>query len=411
MLRKFAVHELRPGMFVVDSSKSSLTSPFLYSGEGLLESAEEIGEIAGKGYREALVDLERSYKEWAVLYGDATEETLADAGSRQTPTHARADALEPKVELREELPKAVEVYTEAVTETRRLLRSFLNNGELDVKTGISVVENVIESVLRNVNALQAVSKLRSQDDYTFSHCVNVSMLTVMFIRHLDNGEGSLLEAGLAGFFHDLGKIRMPETILNAPRQLTRHEFSIMQRHPQIGHDYLKEIPEFSENIRLAALEHHERANGEGYPQAKNGASISRLGKITAIIDVYDALSSRRVYKKPILPHRVLGIMYGMRDKDLDSELTEHFIRCMGIYPAGSVVRLSSGETGIVTRVNYSSPLRPEVLLVRDEQDRDIIPCRSVDLTGHPELSVKDCPDPDSAGVRPVHILSEYAGMK
>jgi HD-GYP domain-containing protein (c-di-GMP phosphodiesterase class II) len=410
MLRNFSIQELRPGMFVVDSSTSSTTSPFLYSKEGLLESVEEIRKIAGRGYREALVDLDRSYKEWAVLYGDATEEALADAGRRQAPQPAHADALEPKVELREELPKAVEVHAEAVTETRRILRTFLSNGELDAETCTGVVTNVIESILRNANALQAVSKLRSQDDYTFSHCVNVSMLAVMFVRHLDNGEDGLLEAGLAGFLHDLGKMRMPETILNAPRQLTRKEFDLMRRHPQIGHDYLEKIPDFPENIRLAALEHHERINGEGYPQAKNGTSVSRIGKITAIVDVYDALSSRRVYKKPIPPHRVLGIMYGMRNKELDPELTEHFIRCMGIYPAGSVVRLNSGETGVVIRVSYSSPLRPKVLLVRDAEDKTI-PFRSVDLTGHPELFISACPDPDSSGIQPYRVLSEYASLK
>ena len=407
MFRKFAVHDLHPGMYIIDTSGSALDSPCMYSLEGLLKSTEEVAGIAAQGFTEAVVDLGRSYKEWAVLYGDSAEQMLVSMLERKAPSSSpslpESSPLVPQVELKEELPKAAALYNEALKTTQRIMQDFKNNGELDVRAGSVVVKEIVDSLLRNVNALQAVSKLRSQDDYTFSHCVNVSMLTAMFVRHLGYNDDVMFEAGMGGFFHDLGKARMPVKILTASRRLTPEEFAIMRHHAKLGHDYLTEVPEISENIRLAALEHHERIDGTGYPDAKRGEHISMLGKIVSIVDVYDALSSRRVYKDAMLPHRVLGLLYGMRAHDLDEELTEHFIRCMGIYPAGSIVKLSTGEIAIVRQINHSSPLYPHVLIVRDAYAAPIKPY-GFDLTVAGDISIAACLKHGAFGIYPERIL-------
>jgi HD-GYP domain-containing protein (c-di-GMP phosphodiesterase class II) len=379
----------------------------MYSVEGLITSNEEIKAIAKQGFVEAVVNLDHSYREWAALYGDSTEQALKSVIEQRpspfSPSQAQSSPLEPQVELKEELPKATALYYEALKTTQRIMQDFRNNGELDVKAGSVVVEGIVGSVLRNVNALQAISKLRSQDDYTFSHCVNVSMLTAMFVRHLGHDDETVFEAGMGGFFHDLGKAQMPTKILTASRRLTPEEFSTMRRHPTLGYEYLTKVPELPESVRLATLEHHERIDGTGYPDAKRGGQISIQGKIVGIVDVYDALSSRRAYKDAMLPHRVLGLLYGMRTHDLDEGLTEQFIRCIGIYPAGSIIKLNTGEVAIVTQINHAAPLYPKVIIVRNAHAVPITPY-DLDLAAAENIVITACLEHGTFGIYPERVL-------
>jgi len=233
--------------------------------------------------------------------------------------------------------------------------------------------------------------------------VNVSMLAAMFARHLGHSDDAVFEAAMGGFFHDLGKARMPAKLLSAPRRLTPEEFSTMCHHPRAGYDYLMKISELSETVRLAALEHHERTDGTGYPDAKRGEHISILGKILSIVDIYDALSSRRSYKDAMQPYRALAQLYNMRAHGLDEGLTEYFIRCIGIYPAGSIVKLNTGEIAIVTQVSHTSPLQPKVLVVRDARTVPAKPY-GLDLATVTDISIVTCLERGAFGIYPERVL-------
>ena len=410
MFRKFAIQDLHPGMYIFDSSGTALDNPFMYSTEGLVKNIEEIQNIVSQGFKEVVVDLDRSYKEWDVLYGVPSEQALvALLEKKSSPSsllQPQQSPLEPQVELKDELPKATALYDDAIQTAQRVMQDFKKNGELDVEAGSVVVKDIVGSILRNMNALQAISKLRTQDDYTFSHCVNVSMLAAMFTRHLGYNDDAVFEAGMGGFFHDLGKARMPAKILTAARRLTPEEFATMHRHPSLGYEFLTKVPEVSEAVRLVALEHHERIYGTGYPYGKRGEQLSIQGKIVSIVDVYDALSSRRTYKTAMLPHRALGLLYGLRESELDEDLTEQFIRCMGIYPAGSIVMLSTGEVAVVTQVNHNTLLRPKVLIVRDAHTTLAKP-HECDLAAAEDISIVASLKHGAFGIHPGRILKKH----
>jgi HD-GYP domain-containing protein (c-di-GMP phosphodiesterase class II) len=265
----------------------------------------------------------------------------------------------------------------------------------------------VDSVSRNASALLALSKLRTKDDYTFSHCLNVATAAVIFAKHLGYSGIELHTIGLAGFFHDLGKMEIPLEILNSPRRLTAEEFAVMREHPTIGYKHLNKIPDLSDLVIRGALEHHERINGKGYPDGKKGEEISLAGKILAVVDVYDALSSRRVYKDPMAPHSALGLLYGMRGEDFVPELVERFIQCVGIYPPGSLVQLSSEHLAVVSQVDPEEPLRPQLILVREAGGRNIPPTL-IELKLQRSLQITQCLDPRKYDLDPLSVLEQHA---
>jgi HD-GYP domain-containing protein (c-di-GMP phosphodiesterase class II) len=199
----------------------------------MLESMEDIDKIRSNGYTEALVDLERSQEQWRLLHGGSDEAVLRKVLAEPS-DHT---GLIPQVALQEELPHAKQIYAQTLDTAQRVMEAFKNTGQADIEAGSNAVEGIVESVSRNANALLALSKLRRKDDYTFSHCINVATEAVIFAKHLGYEGAALHTIGLAGFFHDLGKMEVPLEILNSPRKLSPEEFSVMRGHPTIGYEH------------------------------------------------------------------------------------------------------------------------------------------------------------------------------
>ena len=404
MLRKLPIDSLQPGMYITSVVQTGLDYPVLFSADVLLESAEEIEKIRSSGYTEAFVDLDRSDAQWRLLHGGSDDEAALRKALSEP---SKLTAILPKVELHKELPQARHIYTQTLHTAQRVMEAFKNTGEADIAAGSNAVEGIVESVSRNANALLAISKLRAKDNYTFSHCINVATAAVIFAKHIGFEEAALKIIGLAGFFHDLGKMEIPLDILNSPRKLTAEEFAVMRNHPSIGYAHLKKIPDLSDMVVRGALEHHERINGKGYPDGKKGDEIGPAGKILAIVDVYDALSSRRVYKDPMAPHSALGLLYGMRGEDFVPELVERFIQCIGIYPPGSLVQLNNDCLAVVSQVDPASPLRPQLVLVRDPGGQ-VPPRTLIDLKLHETMLIKQCLDPRRYNLDPLSFLEQRA---
>lgn len=280
--------------------------------------------------------------------------------------------------ISDELPIARRLYADALTHVHSFVDDVRRGTDIDYRKAEPVVENFIESVFRNETAAVTLFKLRGFDEYTYTHSINVSILAVLLGKHLELDKGTLLRLGLAGMYHDVGKARIPENILNKPGRLSPSEFRVMQAHPLEGYKVMAGQKDVDPDILRAVVEHHERHDGSGYPRGLSGDDVGRFARIISVVDVYDALTSRRVYKDAMAPAKALGMMYQWREKDFPHQAIESFIRCIGVYPVGSFVRLSGGEYGIVAQANPLRPTKPEIKIIMDAKMRPQIP-RALDL--------------------------------
>lgn len=399
MLKKISTKKLVPGMFIADSGINWLDNPYLYSTEGL--ATEELVEsILGEGYQEVFIDTERSAKE---SLGDSVL-LEAEFGEVLKDSDEPVESLPAESSLAVEMPAAKAAYSSAIELSRVYMDGIRRGDNVDLHKAKGLVDSLMGSLARNPDALIGLCKLRDTDDYTYAHSVNVAVLAMLFAKFMQYPYSVQHAVGMSGIFHDLGKALVPIELINAPRQLTDEEFAILRKHPRLGYEQVKKTPGFTQDILLGIYDHHERFNGSGYPRGISGDTISLTGRILAMVDVYDALSSRRPYKEAMLPHKVLGIMYQMRDEDFYPGFMEHFIRMLGIYPVGSVVQLETGETGVVTSASQGKPTKPKVLVVQNSYKGPVKPFE-ID-TGRPGFpQVTRCLTDDETSIDPGKVLN------
>lgn len=359
-------------MYIVDSGVSWLDNPYLYSAD-VLATEELIASIIDEGYQEVFIDTERGDKE-SSNQSSVLEPQFGEVLADREPTY---EFIPDDTPLAVEMPAAKAAYNNAIEISHNYMDGIRRGDNVDLHKSKSLVDHFLSSLGRNPDALMGLCKLRDADDYTYSHSVNVAVLAMMFARYMNFSHAIQHSVGMAGLFHDLGKAMVPIELINAPRQLTDEEFAILRKHPRLGYEHVKKTPGFTQDVLLGIYDHHERFNGSGYPRGISGDTISLTGRILAMADVYDALSSRRPYKAAMLPHKVLGIMYQMRDEDFYPGFMEHFIRMLGIYPVGSIVQLDSGDIGVVSGTTQGKPTKPRVLLLHDAEQNSIQP-REVD---------------------------------
>ncbi|MBU1042305.1 MAG: HD-GYP domain-containing protein [Proteobacteria bacterium] len=347
--------ELKPGMYVVCHGRGTFDSPFVRV-DSVTPYQDKIDSLIPPDAEFVLID-----------------------GSRADVISTAAEALsETASSLQEDLAVARQLHADALDYVKQFMENVRHGTDINVGKAACLVDRFVESVLRNGTAAVTLFKLRNFDEYTYTHSINVSILAVLLGKHLGLGKSSLLKLGLAGLLHDAGKEFVPQHILNKPGKLTGDEFRVVKAHPLAGFNLLRKQRDMQVDVLQAVLEHHERHDGSGYPRGLRDDSIGLYSRVLAIVDVYDALTSKRVYKEALPPAKALALMYSMRDTQFAADDIDNFIRCVGVFPTGSLVRLTGGEHGIVMSINPGRPTKPQIKVVLNARMHPVLP-RMLDL--------------------------------
>lgn len=364
MAKKVPVNLLKVGMYVVQLDRPWIETPFLFR-RFEIKSPQQIAQIQEYCHH-VFIDTEKGI-DVAIDQGQPPSGQQATNPVSQDVLPEPRGAGQDQVSFEEEIGQALEVRTKTKQVVENLLEDARIGKSIDSAEAREAVENIMDSITRNREALLCLTQLKNRDEYTSIHSMNVSILCIAFARHLGLKEDQIRAIGVGALLHDLGKMRVPMEILNKPGRLTPEEFDIMKGHVILGAEFLKNSPGLSPRSFRVLMEHHERYKGGGYPQGLREDQISLVGQLAAIVDVYDAITSDRVYHNHLHPHEAIKRMYEWSEKDFNRALLEKFIRCVGIYPMGSLVEINGTEIGFIVSSNATSALKPDVLLVMDTQ--------------------------------------------
>ncbi len=285
----------------------------------------------------------------------------------------------------EELPEAKAALEKASECVARIVEHDLRNEKLDIVTIKNAVEPILESMIRNSDAFMWLSKMRNHDAFTYEHSVQNCALGIAFGRHLGLNRKELNTLATGLLLMDIGKIRLPEELLLKSTPFTEGEAEIMRKHVAYTVEILRKTKGISEHVINIALTHHERYDGSGYPNGLVGVQTPAYGRMAAIIDCYDAMITTTPHREAISEHKALQNIYNLRDKSFQQSLVEQFMQCMGVYPTGSLVELSSGAVGAILSQNTQQKLKPKVLMLLDENKRPYKKRRVFDLTRQDEM--------------------------
>ena len=261
------------------------------------------------------------------------------------------------------------LYDDSVSGASNIWESAQIEDKPDATLARTTVDGLAQAVAQNRTALLALTALKNYDNYTFTHMVNVSILTMGQARGLGIDGPLLREFGLAALMHDIGKVRTPLEILNKPDKLTDDEFTIMKRHTVDGAEMLRETPDIPALAPVVAFEHHLRLDGSGYPHAIKRPTLNLGTMLCGIADVYDAMRSQRKYQQAFPTERILEVLKRNDGAQFDQHLVRRFVQLIGIYPVGNLVRLDTGEIAVVLKVHAPDPYRPQVRILFDRQGR------------------------------------------
>ena len=382
MLKKIPVKQLRLGMHLHKLEGAWMAHPF-WKTKFVIESMEDLRKLHSCGVEEGWIDTALGLDVAATVDPEPEPAPISrptPLDSAQTPSTAPpprgADGERP---MAAELKQAAAICNKGRAAVSALFNEARMGRTVDAEQCLPLVEDISGSVLRNPGALVSLARLKTKDDYSYMHSVATCALMVALGRQVGLDEAGCREAGLAGLMHDIGKAMMPLDVLNKPGKLTDAEFTVMRTHPEEGHRMVLGGQGVSEPILDVVLHHHERMDGTGYPHHLPGDQISRLARMGAICDVYDAITSNRPYKSGWDPAQSIARMASWKGH-FDPTLFAAFVQSLGIYPTGSLVRMASGKLAVVVEQNPLSLTSPVVMEFFSTKSQLHIPPRRVDLS-------------------------------
>jgi HD-GYP domain-containing protein (c-di-GMP phosphodiesterase class II) len=375
MLKKIDSSQLRVGMAIHDLDCGWMEHPFVRN-RFVITSEDEVRKVIHAGIRGVTIDCSKGL--------DVVDAPTVEEAAAVVEAEVAAIAAKPVTPLRatlaEEFDRAVAIRRQAAGLVKTVMQDARLGKAVEMDKVSPVVENITASILRNASALLGLSYIKNKDDYTFLHSVSVCTLLVAFCRSRKMDDETIYQAGIGGLLHDTGKALVPDHILNKPGRLTDEEFDVVRRHPRDGYELLLRSPEIGPIPLDITLHHHERRDGTGYPDRQGAEQISELAQMAAIVDVYDAITADRCYHKGMPAAEALRKMYEWSKFHFNPALTQEFMRCVGIYPVGTLVLLESGRLGVVVEPHETSLLTPKVNVFFSTKSQIYIKPETIDLS-------------------------------
>ena len=382
MRKKINAKDLQVGMHLHELCGSWMEHPFWRS-QFTLSDPEDIKRILDSGISEVWIDVSKgldvpeSPKESTQSVTDLLMEAeIAQHGQAPKPTS-----------MSDELMRAAMICKNGKKAIVSMFREVRMGKAISAEAASELVEEITQSVLRNPGALISLARLKTADDYTYMHSVAVCALMTSLAKQLGLDEQATREAGMAGLMHDVGKALMPMDVLNKPGKLTDDEFRIIKNHTVEGHRLLSAGQNVSDIVLDVCLHHHEKIDGSGYPNKLAGDQISLYARMGAVCDVYDAITSNRPYKKGWDPAESIQKMSQWSKGHFDENVFQAFVKSIGIYPAGSLVKLGSGRLAVVLEQSKRSLLAPRIKVFFSTKSQTYIVPEVLDLS-HPSVTEK-----------------------
>ncbi|MFN4342483.1 MAG: HD-GYP domain-containing protein [Azonexus sp.] len=371
MLKKIPVEQLTLGMHLAGFCGAWLDHPF-WRTQFVLTDPKDLTLIADSAIREVWIDIAKGV-DVAASHAQGSQAALTALEIPPEPP-----VVQEKASFREEIKRATKIVAKGKEAVMSMFQEARMGKAIEAEAAAPLVEEISNSVLRNPGALISLARLKTADDYTFMHSVAVCALMIALARQLGLDETQVREAGMAGLLHDLGKAMIPLDVLNKPGKLTDAEFALVKTHPEEGEKLLREGSGISEITRDVCLHHHEKVDGSGYPKGLNGETMSLFAKMGAVCDVYDAVTSNRPYKAGWDPAESIKRMAEWTGH-FDPLVFQAFVKSLGIYPIGSLVRLASGKLGVVIEQGEQSLLKPRVKVFFSTKSQAYIQPEIIDL--------------------------------
>lgn len=414
-MKRYPVEELKLGMYVCELDRPWTDTPFLYQGF-FLDTDEQLAEV--RKYCEYVFVDEFRQRDDDVAHQHAVSATKRrpEASVERNPFERNPFERTGAQDRTEVYPvqHAVEQELDAAKSAREVMEEAyqgivfdLMRQKVPVLTKVrQAVGGMVESVIRNPNAMVWLTRLKDLDSYTYAHAIDVCAFLLVFGRHLGMPKEDLRVLGLGGVLLDIGKSRLPLPLLQKRSELTAREFETLRSHVQLGIEILSRMENVPARVMEMVQQHHERFDGSGYPNGLKENRIGVYGRMAAIVDTFDAITSDRPYAKALSSHEALRKLYDWGGTLFHKGLVEQFIECLGIYPVGTLVELTTGEVGIVLAQNRFRQLRPKLVLILDKEKRPYGTMDVLDLIDEPTdgdgmpLEIVRALEPGMYGVNP-----------